>query len=353
MAAHWDIAAVIIAILAIFVSASPAALALSHQCIRWFMCLIWPDKGRCRRIIWSQIPDGRLHQCHSKCQHVNVQAATPHGYKNCWDDTLGQVFNRVWPLINAKPTDRTYITKKPYQLPFGEEYIQTDVTTLKAFLILTADVCHSCDNKDIVSLLEIKNVGGHFTVHLKATGPLPKNPKLTKEEVDHFVEGYPPFYRTSFTTTGKVTPNQPITGSSYMSWGAWVVAVGMTNTTPGMDPTIGPICPVYNMQHVRHEKAEAYWKGTLVMTAFEMIGQTLSQLKDYENREGPHPDAHPSKNSWTKDALICYERIMSREYSLKPWAVKVQQIEESDLFRSMFGACPCTYKCIGNGPHSE
>jgi hypothetical protein len=347
MSDPWNIAAVAVALMAMFVSTSPAALALFQQSTRWLLCLVCPSKGRCRRILWKNVPDGLLHQCNPFCQHVNTQTAELHGFTNCWDDTLGRVFNKTWYFIKANPTNIKYITKKPWQLPFLQEYIQTDLQTLKAFIMLTAKICHTCESADPATLLEAQRIGDIFTVHLRATGPVPFNTALTRDDIDRFIEGYPPFYRSCFTTTGGITINYPtIPGPSYMGWGAWILAVGMATTN-------GPICSIHNMKRVTHEKPEAYWKGTLVMDAFVAIGRTLSQLELFEDSRGPHPQSNPSKHSWAKDAVACFNMIMNEKYSSQPWVLKTQQIEQENLFKSVVGECPCSHKCIGTGAHSR
>jgi hypothetical protein len=250
----------------------------------------------------------------------------------CWDETIGQVFNRTWDLINTNPTIMR--ARKPFQLTLREEYVQTDVHTLKAYLMLTSEICHKCETPDLATLLDIQTFDGISTVHLKATVPIPINPKLSKFEIDRLIEGYPPFYRSTLETTGGVLLDHPI-----------VLAVGMTTTD-------GPIPAVYNMQRVAQEKPEAYWKGTLVMTAFKMIGHTLFQLKTYEENRGPHPRPTPRKTSWSADAIYCYDKIMDAEFSAQPKALKIQQIEESALFKNVVGECPCTYKCVGKDAHS-
>jgi hypothetical protein len=227
----------------------------------------------------------------------------------------------------------------------SEDYVQTDIHTLKAYIMLTSEICRKCETPDLATLLEIQTFDGISTVHLKATVPVPINPKLTKLEIDRFIEGYPPFYRSTLETTGGVSLNHPIEGTDDFGKGAWVLAVGMTTTN-------GPISAVYNMQRVTQEKPEAYWKGTLVMTAFKMIGHTLFQLKTYEEKQGPHPRPSPSKTSWSADAIYCYDKIMDPEFSAQPKALKFQQIEESALFKDVVGECPCTYKCIGQEAHS-
>jgi hypothetical protein len=345
MAARLDIAGLIVALLTVCISVNPAAQAFFYRLYRWIMCIAQPTNGSCRRMLWSDVPDGLLHLCNPHyCEHENTRQLRPHGSVGCcWDDTIGQAFNRVWYLINTNPTIMR--ARKPSQLSLQEEYIQTDVHTLKAYLMLTSEICHKCETPDLATLLEIRTFDGISTVHLKATVPVPINPKLTKFEIDRFIEGYPPFYRSTFETTRGVSLNHPIEGTDDFGKGAWVLAVGMTTTN-------GPICAVHNMQRVTHEKPEAYWKGTLVMTAFKMIRHTLSEMAKYEEEQGPHPRPSLSKTPWSVEAIYCYDKIIDPEFSAQPKALKYQQIEESALFKYVIGDCPCTSKCLGKEPHS-
>jgi hypothetical protein len=344
MEVRMDIAGLIVALLTVCVSANPASQAFFYRLYRWTMCIAQPSNGSCRRMLWSDVPDGLLHQCDPHyCQHENTHQLRPHVSKGCWDDTIGKVFNRMWDLINTNPTIMR--ARKPFQLSLREEYVQTDVHTLKAYLMLTSEICHKCETPDLATLLEIQTIDGISTVHLKATVPIPINPKLSKFEIDRFIEGYPPFYRSALETTGGVSLSHPIEGTDDFGKGAWVLAVGLTTTN-------GPICALHNMQQVPHEKAGASWKGTLVMTAFKMIRHTLSEIAKYEEKQGPHPRPSPSKTSWSAEAICCYDKIMDPEFSAQPKALKYQQIEESSLFKYVIGDCPCTSRCIGKESHS-
>ena len=248
--------------------------------------------------------------------------------------------------MNADSNVTKYVTKKPHQLALNDEYIQTDIQTLKAFLLLTTDVCRTCETVDAVTLLEIQRSRGLITIHLPTSGPMPTNRQLTKFEIDRIIEGYPPFYREHFTTTGGIILPFPTTHMDHMQRGAWVLSVGMTTTS-------GPTPCLYNMQRISHEKPDVYWRGTHVLTAFHMIGRTLAQLKAYEdNSQGGHPRSHPLKHSWCQDALTCSHMIMASEYSSLPWALKKEQVEGSDLFKSVMGDCPCYRTCIGGSDHS-
>ncbi|KAH7364793.1 hypothetical protein BKA65DRAFT_144572 [Rhexocercosporidium sp. MPI-PUGE-AT-0058] len=186
---------------------------------------------------------------------------------------------------------------------------------------------------------------GLFTLHLTRNSLIPINMSLTKYEVDRLVEGYPPFYRSTVTTTGAVKLTHPITKASHIGRGSWVLAVGMTTMN-------GHICSVHNMQRIVKRKAEAEWKGTLVMNAFKMIGRALNQLKDYEGTQGPHNRAGPAGGLWSTAAISCFEMILSAEYSYYPWSLKQQEIERSPLFESIVGQYPCSSSCLGEAFHS-
>jgi hypothetical protein len=346
MAARWDIAAVVVALMAMFVSVSPTAMSFLEIAIRRLNSLIWPARGHCRRFVWGDVQDGQLHLCNPQgCSHVNGRATRLHSITSCWDQTLGQVFNRAWYFMNADSNATKYVTKKPHQLALSEEYIQTDIQTLKAFLLLTTDVCRTCETVDAITLLEIQRSRGLVSIHLPTSGPMPTNTQFTKFEIDRIIEGYPPFYREHFTTTGGIIIPSPMTKTEHIPRGAWVLSVGMTTTS-------GPTPCLYNMQRISHKNPDVYWRGTHVLTAFHMIGRTLAQLKTYEDNQRIHPRSNPTKRAWCEDALTCFNMIMTLDYSSQPWALKKEQIEESDLFKSVIGDCPCRHTCIGRSEHS-
>lgn len=338
-----EIAAFMVAFLTMFVSASPAAQALLQKSIRSLVCLLRPNHGHCRRLLWEDIPDGLLHQCHPLCHHV--QASQDHDPSYCWDSSLGQVFTKAWDSVGSNSTVVRHLAKKPYQLLLSGQYFQIDVHTLEAFVVLTAGGLHASEPPNLARLLEMKSIGGIYTVHLKLDELVPINTTLIKNEIDRFIQGYPPFYRTTVTTTGGLVLNHPIAKAGHLGCGAWVLAVGMTISN-------GPTCLVHNMRRVTHEKPDAYWRGTAVMAAFQMFGRTLQKLKEYEETHGPHPRPGPGRDLWTTAAISCYDRMMTSEYSAYPWTWKKPLTERSPLFESVVGECPCIQGCIGNAAHA-
>ncbi|KAH7400358.1 hypothetical protein BKA64DRAFT_480547 [Cadophora sp. MPI-SDFR-AT-0126] len=333
-------------LLALLLATLPATQTWLQRAFQCLVCLVRPDVGFSRRLVWDDVPPGLLHQCHIDCQHVGQQGMHGHNSTNCLEASIGETLNRAWSLVKSNPTDTKFRMRTPFPLLFAGRYIQTDVHTLKALMMLAAKVCNDCDDKpDAVAQLRVKNIGGLYTVHLNSAPSLPTSNGLTKEEMDLIIEGSQPFYRTTILTTGNLTLDFPMPNSTYSGRGAWILAVGMTTK-------IGPICSIYNMQRVTHEKTEAFWKGTLVMNAFKMIGRTLSQLGDFERDNLPNPRRGPNKGLWSEAARTCFRTIMSTEYSYWPWSLKKQWIEQSALFESVVGQCPCTRSCIGDAEHS-
>lgn len=224
---------------------------------------------------------------------------------------------------------------------------------------MTAEDCRSCEKPDMKKLLEIRNFGSITTLHLGGTSLAIPNIVLTKSEVEKFVEGYPPFYRDFYTTSGGIIISSPSYTSECMRKGSLVLAVGISMN-------VGHINPLHNIQQVTHETHEAYWKATCVMTAFRMIGRTLEQLQTYEEESYKKhsgkssqvpgllsPLASMENNTWTSQARACYNMILSEEYSLKSSIERQRDIESSALFTPIVGNCPCFQKCIGNSDHSK
>jgi hypothetical protein len=158
------------------VSASPTTISLLEKTFRRLTYLIWPARGRCRRFLWGDIQDGLLHLCDPRgCSHGTDTASRLHDATSCWDQTLGQIFNRTWYFINSNSNAAKYVTKKPYPLALHKEYIQTDIQTLEAYLLLTTNVCRSVDTTDATTSLKIQRSSGLITVHLPTSGPMPTN----------------------------------------------------------------------------------------------------------------------------------------------------------------------------------
>jgi hypothetical protein len=284
MASTWDVASVVgplvmsfvVMLVASLVSASPAATAFFHRITRQRLTTIVSRRGRCYALSWDDIPSGNIHCCHSGCQHVSAQAVELHGPAKCWDDSIGKVFNGLSSSANVHFPGVRGTVLKPLQLPLFQDFVWIDTRTLKAFLLPIIDVKRTCQHIDISSLLDIEDLGNVATVHLKSPPLAP---------------GYPPFYRSFILTPrpGNHQIEHPTKGMDLVDRGAWVFAVALSIN-------LGSIPSLYNMHQLRHKNDQIYWKGTFVMSSFEMIKDTLLQLRDFESSHR-WPQQHGNFNS--------------------------------------------------------
>ncbi|KAG0651056.1 hypothetical protein D0Z07_2309 [Hyphodiscus hymeniophilus] len=191
----------------------------------------------------------------------------------------------------------------------------------------------TCETIDVKSMLDIRAFGNIVTVHLKTHPSAPKDTTLTKFEVERIVDGQPPFYRSTISIPGSRTIHlkHPFNKNhhSSISRGGWVLAVGLS---VGNDY----IPCLYNMQQLRQKNSDEYWKGTLVWSAFEMIGHTLEQLRAFYHSPGVILDVK-SGVLYCDQALDCYYLMVKSDWSLRPHELKTKDIESKALFRSLVG----------------
>jgi hypothetical protein len=321
MATSWEVAAVlgpvVLGFVTLLLTYSPGDVALLQQWFRKLAGYLWPSKGKCGRLLWGDINEGQL------------------------------VFNQLVCLLQDGASSLT--GKKPYQLPLSKDYIQTDLQTLKAFIMLTADACRSCERLSPDLLLDVRTVGPIATVKTRPPARDLIIPSLSKFEVDKLIEGYPPFYRAKYRSTGGVTFDHPITDTDQMRHGAWILAVGMT-----LD--IGAIPSLHNLQRISDEKFDSFWQSTVVMSAFRFLKRTLGQLQTFEetrrdmlHRHGKHQD--DCKELWTQHAFTCYHMILDPTYSSQPQTIQTENIETTKLFEPLIGDHACSFRCLDPNPH--
>ena len=86
----------------------------------------------------------RIHRRHSSYQLVNIQAIKLHDHVDCFEDLVGKVLIPLLLSGNKDLSDSRNTVTKPHQLPWFQDFIQTDAQTQKAYLLLTLDDCRSC-----------------------------------------------------------------------------------------------------------------------------------------------------------------------------------------------------------------
>ncbi|KAL8329723.1 hypothetical protein RB597_005144 [Gaeumannomyces tritici] len=195
-----------------------------------------------RRVImlsWAGMPNGRVHDCQTgsapaqywPCHHSRRHEKA----LKCWESpsSLATILNRAWRLSERDPR---YLDDVPIQLPFSGTYICTDVRTVLAFI-----VCTVAENKS--SSWSPRHLSfGTTRVSRERLGPLTfchiqgqfqeRRSRLTKSELERLLDGYPPWYRETFTThAGTVRLAFPTVSEADISRGGWIAAVGLMDVS--------------------------------------------------------------------------------------------------------------------------
>ena len=257
MALDWGMAAVIVAIAIIPLMISSTAADFLQAVGRRLRGLIWPKTTQCESVLWSDFPSDKdgIHHCGAipaECPHRSNRG-THIMASECWHSTVAIMFNRAWnsPARRARRPFR-----KPLQLDPNKTYLRTDTMTVLAFfayatskfesspssdhsLVTFGDSYSVCGMKFKDVELELEEVsdpkGGKavLVAHLKGSLPESKAPiKLTKNEVQKIIEGYPPLYRDTFQVRPSAPPTRyPIRDlRDAQVRGAWIIAVGMADS---------------------------------------------------------------------------------------------------------------------------
>lgn len=256
MALNWGMAAVIVAIAIIPLMISSTAVDFIQTIFRHLRGLMWPKTTQCESILWSDMPsdDDGIHDCGvapASCLHRNNRGnhiLAP----ECWNSTIAIMFNRAW---NSPGRRARKPFKKPLQLDSDKTYLRTDPKTVLAFfayatskfdsppsssqsLVAYGDssVCGFIFQDAELKLEEFPDGKGGKPVlvaHLKGCLAEHKAPiKLTKNELQKMIEGYPPLYRETFQVRPSARPKPyPIKElRDAQVRGAWIIAAGIAGS---------------------------------------------------------------------------------------------------------------------------
>ena len=257
MALDWGMAAVIVAIVIIPLMISSTAADFIQAISRRLRGLIWPKTTQCESILWSDMPSDSsgIHDCGvapASCLHRSNRG-THIVAPECWNSTIAIMFNRAW---NSPGRRARKPFKKPLQLDSDRTYLRTDPKTVLAFfayatskfdsppssnrsLIAYSDSASVCGFRFEDAELKLEEVpdskGGKsvLVAHLKGSLPEHKAPiKLTKNELQKMIEGYPPLYRETFQVRPSAPPKPyPILElRDAQVRGAWIIATGIAGS---------------------------------------------------------------------------------------------------------------------------
>jgi hypothetical protein len=278
MEPRWDIAAVVVAVIAVPLAMSPAATLLLSSLFCTFIRTVWPAKARCERLEWIDIPDGLLHECTippEHCEHIKAVSK-----KGSWNDTIATFFTLI---------RRGTFVKKPQQLDWYTDYVRTDYKTLMAMVLLLTDPGGiRFEGKPNIYVV-FKEVGSIWTAYIKASRInsqlLHHRLKVTKLEMEGFLRGYPPWYQQPLVLANGNTMNHPIKDLEDLSRGGWIVAIGLSQAQPIahdiMDRSNGkPSRPVINallrIHHCLRNLMEALPEERIVREAEHLMCRCMA-----------------------------------------------------------------------------
>jgi hypothetical protein len=215
----------------------------------------------CRSLIWSEVPEGYLHQCEHQpiwAPRICEQRPPADSSEACWESVIGKSLNVGWKERGT--------VKKPASLSRDVKYLRTDMKTIMAFVIRNnGGDCSRMMNGAFpdweaairsgnfeINLsrglaIKFERVDHVLTAHIsggspgcpeRGPGPLTTSPRststaLTKSEMDTILNGYPPFYREDMRSATDGLPlENPLRSLKDKSRGGWVVATELANLEP-------------------------------------------------------------------------------------------------------------------------
>lgn len=233
-APHWDLGALLVAILLAPLVMSPNGYRFLQSAASWCLGLIWSDIGWCDSFCWADIPDGLLHTCPA-FGHCVTKSGHSRGARKCWEQLLSVLFSRSWE------DHRLRKVRKPGDLALASRYLRTDAKTLLTSAFLSANYGRFSISKDARHIqfgsarLQIFPRGDILVGHIEGETQACQTAsmRMTKKEVEKILgEGYPPFYKEQVRTAqGHIFdyPNQEL---GWMARGGWIVAIGLSNPEP-------------------------------------------------------------------------------------------------------------------------
>jgi hypothetical protein len=230
----WNLAQVLLGVFAVVatISAAPPTINFLRAVVKSIALTVHrklrPYEFVCERLEWIDIPEGVLHECtvpKENCQHV--VSPLQEGEQN-----------RV-PIIFAffKWLKRGNFVKKPKDLDLGTRYIRKDPIVLKAVIFLFRSLAGGEYYRSAVSIV-IEDIGSTTTGYI-TPGPLGTRfhsiqyrIEVTKKELGHILEGYPPWYSEYLMLANGNSIPHPIQSVEDVARGGWIVAVGLSSIRP-------------------------------------------------------------------------------------------------------------------------
>jgi hypothetical protein len=193
--------------------------------------------------------------------------------------------------------------KKPAGLPLDKHFVLTEAKVILAYFLLTARLNWFIDEVlgSRLDYLELSEENGVVLAHL---GPAHRVLDLTKDEVDKILDGWPPFYRETFTSLEGHVLMSPLKTFDQVRRPAWIVAIGLGQVQPA-DVYIqrpGKSLFFYAMDRVLkvlHDQFKTEWGGNVA------VDKTIEDIRDMRTK-----GASASNNRWKAhgSSTLSYEQ---------------------------------------------
>lgn len=230
MAVESNLGSLIVAIVAITFTFNPQVIQFFKWLHRLLRSFLNPSSTRCNLFLWRDFKPGQLH-CHSgaghgsRCTHC-ATASTHAESERCWTSTVALAFNNAWDAGGRKKW-----AKKPEALPLSENFVRTEAKVVLAYFVCTARVKRFAAEQlgSRMDYVELRQEKGLVLAHV---GPAQRMLDLTKDELDKILDGWPPFYRKTFTSIEGHLLENPLTSFDQVRRPGWIVAIGLGTVQP-------------------------------------------------------------------------------------------------------------------------
>lgn len=309
MAVSVDVGTLVIAVFGLLVTFNPQVVRL----IRWTHLKVrsWLTPGDlvCESFSWQNF-NGLIHShqfSNNPSQCTLCLALFAHTEsKSCWTQTLELAFNSIW----VSPGSRIYV-RKPAQLPLSETFLRVDGRMVLAYFFVTARI-HEFKQEMLSSSLQYIDLSASDGIIVAHLGRASKLIELTKDEIEHILEGWPPFYRQTFETNEGYRLPSPIQTFDDVRRPAWIVAIGLGRVQPTdlfVDNSKDEGNGLFNfalqrVQHVLDVEFEKVWPRSQELDRvrravknMRKYGRSIEQeWLDLEDR-GPRTVAYPERHN--------------------------------------------------------
>ncbi|KAI5855077.1 hypothetical protein GGS23DRAFT_446097 [Durotheca rogersii] len=253
----WGMVAAVVAIVTIPLYASPLLLAPAFNLVREYVIRILYRRAVCGRIRWQDLPSQQrltVATSHHEWFRRSGVAGTP-GVLGPGGSSNAQILNFFRYVWHTAPR----VEERPRYLKLEGQYLGIDSNALIVALMLddravsfifSASAPHHVGKGSTSNIRYARgSPEGIFRYHETDGGddayilgrlhrfPLPPAVQnrfhgLSKDDLLHIAQGYPPFYRSTFKARSGVDVAHPVREERDATRAGWVVAIGFASDPP-------------------------------------------------------------------------------------------------------------------------